>query len=199
MIEYYLPNSELLGKSYGSWTCKWWQWALGIPTLVNPLIDSSGACAHISQPDGVWYLAGKLGDEDKTLPERRCSVPVGRSILFPVLNCEANPLEYPELKTDDDLINHVSRDINSVIVKNCRIDGEDIPAQRVKSEPKIFELRIHKNNAFGVQGGGLTKATSDGYWVFLKPPPKGEYTIQFYGTCENGRLYSGANYHIVVG
>ena len=46
--------------------------------------------------------------------------------------------------------------------------------------------------------GGRTRAGSDGYWVFLKPLPRGKYNIQFEGSYEYGRLSSGAHYEISI-
>ena len=87
-------------------------------------MDDSGEFAAFNQPlQDVWFLAGKLASEDKNVPSRICNVPVGRSILIPIINCEANPLEYPELKTERDLMEHVERDENTIIRKECRVDG----------------------------------------------------------------------------
>src|SRR5690242_21263956 len=70
-------------------------------TLFRSVVDKTGVHADVSQPtDHVWFLAGKFGTENKDLPQRKCTVPFGRAILFPIINCEANQLEYPELKTD---------------------------------------------------------------------------------------------------
>ena len=101
-----------------------------------------------------------------------------------MINCEVNPLEYPELKTHQDLIERVKRDEDSIIKKECSVNGKRIPAQRVKSDPLVFELRINEDNAFNVKGGGTTYASSDGYWVFLKPLPVGKHIISFQGSCE---------------
>jgi hypothetical protein len=57
-------------------------------------------------------------------------------------------------------------------------------------------VTIHKDNAFEIEGGGRTLAVGDGFWVFLKPLLSGEYIIEFEGSCELGRLNSGARYKI---
>jgi hypothetical protein len=120
------------------------------------------------------------------------------NILFPIINCEANPLEYPELKRESDVINHVLRDEDTIVKKECCVNGQQISIERVQSDPPTFPVTIDKDNALGVKEGGSTIAASDGYWVFLKPLPRGEYFISFAGSCENGRLNSGANYHLNV-
>lgn len=172
---------------------------MSTPKSTNPVIDETGRFASVNQPiELVWFLAGKLGDGSKTIPTRFCRIPKGRSVLFPVINCEANPLEYPDLINESDLIEKVDRDENTIILKECFMDSTPIPPQRVKSDPIVFQLRIHEDNACGVSGGGTIRATADGFWVFLKPLTSGRHIITFRGSCENGRLYSGAYYEIQV-
>ena len=187
------------GLSYGQWTVKWWNWFLSTPKSRNPVVDESGEFAAENQPTSdVWFLGGKLGNEDRNLPSRFCSIHVGRSILFPVINCEANPLEYPQLKTEQELIDHVTADENTIVEKVCLLNGKPIPVQRVQSDPAIFEVIFDEDNIYNVKGGESTIAYGDGYWVFLKPLPAGDHVLSFRGSCENGRLNSGANYKLKV-
>jgi hypothetical protein len=143
-------------------------------------------------------LAGKVPNEDRGLPSRFCRIPAGRSILFPVINCEANQLEYPELKTHQDVIERVERDEDSIVKRECFVNGKRIDAVRVKSDPIIFDLNITEDNIANVKNGGITSASADGYWVFLKPLPAGEHIISFGGECEYGKLSSGASYALGV-
>lgn len=197
-ISWFSKDSYPYGLSYGEWTVKWWQWILSIPTSHNPILDQSGENAAINQPtEHVWFLGGRVGSEDKNFPFRSCSIPAGRSILFPVINCEANPIEFPELKTKEDLINHVVNDENTIVEKTCLLNDISIDVQRVKSDPEIFEVKLNDDNIYNVNGGE-TIACADGYWVFLKPLPQGEYSLSFKGSCENGRLRSGANYRLKI-
>jgi hypothetical protein len=193
-ISFFTADSAPYGQTYGNWTVKWWKWFLLTPKSIN-----TGEYAYVNQQSKhILFLAGKLANEDTNLPDRFCTISTGTSILFPVINCEVNPLEYPELKTHQDLIERVKRDEDSIIKKECSVNGKRIPAQRVKSDPLVFELRINEDNAFNVKGGGTTYASSDGYWVFLKPLPVGKHIISFQGSCEYGKLNSGANYHLQV-
>lgn len=195
---WYDGGSDPYGISYGQWTVKWWKWMLSTPKSINPLIDHSGKNAAINQPaENVWFLAGKLGTEDKSFPLRTCNIPLGKSLLFPVINCEANPIEYPDLKTEQDLIDHVTRDENSIVEKKCFLNDIYIPSQRVKSDPLIFNITLTNDNIYDVNGGN-TIACADGYWIFLKPLPPGEYMLSFRGSCENGRLSSGADYKLKI-
>lgn len=187
------------GTTYGEWTVKWWQWALSIPKSISPLIDENGKNADVNQPKkDVWFLAGIFATEDSTVePHRETTIPYDRSILLPVINCEANPIEYPHLKTEEDLIKHVTQDTNTIVRKDVFVNGKRVPSQRVPSDPPIFTLLIHDDNGLGVKGG-TTKAAADGYYVFLKPLPNGEHSISFRGACESGRLNSAASYRVKV-
>lgn len=146
----------------------------------------------------MWFLAGKFGDEKKIYPQRQVTIPKTKSILFPILNCEANSLEYPNLKSSDDLIKHVLHDVDTVVKKQCYVDGKQINPVRVRSDPPVFPLTIHEDNGVGVKGGGFTYTASDGYWVFLKSLPLGLHIIDFEGSCEFGRLCSGAKYGVTI-
>jgi hypothetical protein len=186
------------GKTFGAWTVEWWKWILGIPKTTNPAIDNSGAYAGINQKNqDVFFLAGKLAEEWGNIPKRSCIVPANKSILFPVINCESNPLEYPELKTNKDILERVQRDENTITRKECYVDGNEIVAERVLSDPQTFEIEMIKDNLFNANCG-ITRASADGYWVFLKPLSRGQHTIVFQGSCEYGKLHSGAVYNIEV-
>jgi hypothetical protein len=197
-IKFYTAGDRPYGLTFGQWTVKWWQWFFITPRCVNPALDQSGKFASMNQPsEHVWFLAGKIATEDKALPQRLCTVPSSRSLLFPVINCEANLIECPGLDKDQ-LVEHVTADENTIRVKRCFVDDVPVYVQRVKSDPATFDLEINDDNPYGVDGGGTTIAAADGYWVFLKPLPPGEHFIFFQGSCENGRLNSGAEYRLRI-
>jgi len=199
MVEAYnKSNPNIFGRSYSEWTSEWWRWLLSAPTSMNPLVDNSGLHASIDQPSYVWFLVGSFPNSDRNYPARKSQIPSETSILFPVINCEASRLEYPELISDQDLIDHVRNDMSTIVKKDCFINGDRVVPERVKSEPEIFPITINEDNPFGISHGGTTFATSDGYWVFLKPPRMGHHLISFQGSCELGRLNSGASYEIEI-
>jgi hypothetical protein len=198
-IEYYNVESCPYGVTYGQWTVRWWNWFMSAPKYTNPILDKTGRFASVNQPsDYVWFLAGKLGDGKRDIPNRFCKIPGSRSILFPVINCEANCVEYPELANEIDIINKVERDENTIVLKECLVDSKPVPAQRIKSDPVVFDLKIVKDNAIGIEGPRRTIASADGYWVFLKSLSAGKHSIEFHGSCENGNLFSGAKYDLLI-
>ena len=194
-ISFFTADSMPYGETYGSWTVKWWQWFLLTPKSINP---GTGEYTYVNQQSNdILFLAGKLADEDRNFPNRFCTVSTKTSILFPVINCAATQSEYPELKIQD-LPERVKRDEDTIIKKECSVNGKRIPAQRVKSDPLIFKLRINEDNAFNVKGGGSTYASSDGYWVFLKPLSSGIHTIRTSGACMSGRVQIDVNIKLIV-
>jgi hypothetical protein len=203
-ILFFAADSEPYGKTYGNWTVYWWRWVLSIPKSNNPVLDERGEHHNLAQKDdNVLFLAGKLADENRNVPNRTCTLSSKKSILFPVINCECNLLERPELRTPSDIIERVKKDEDTIVKKECFVDGKTIPAQRVRSDPTIFELNMVKDNLFdnekeGRRVYGSTIASADGYWVFLKPLAVGKHIISFKGSCEYGRLNSGAFYELEV-
>jgi hypothetical protein len=178
-IEFFTPEEKPHGLTYGQWTVKWWQWAHATPKNINPILDETGEYASIDQNGPVWFLAGTAG-ENKSI-RRTCSIPSEKSILFPVINYEMNPIEKPELKTKSELIKH----------------GISMPIYRVRSDPPVFPLTINEHNGFGIPGG-YTNATADGYWVFLKSLPQGEHNIYFHGSCSGGIRNVTATYALRI-
>lgn len=192
-FDYFSSETAPFGISFGEWTIRWWRWALGIPLSISPIVDPSGIHANLNQAGNVRYLAGKPADGDPNVPCRRCAFPYGTAVLFPLINCEANQLEYPDMR-EEQLIEDVLNHMELIAHLRCSINGEVIPAQRVQSDPKIFSLYINPENIFNIPCGGITLAAADGYWIFLKELEKGEYQLEFSGSCSGGIRYSGSKY-----
>jgi hypothetical protein len=103
------------------------------------VLDESGKYSNINQPPhDVSFLPGKFGDELQTYPQRQVTIPKIKSILFPLLNCEANSLEYPNLMSSHDLVKHVMHDVNTVVKKERYIDGMQIKPLWVQLDPAVF-------------------------------------------------------------
>ena len=192
---YYSKREKPHGFSFGEWTVRWWQWAVSSPVDVNPIVDDNGKYASINQTGPVWFLAGTPGENK--IPIRKCVVPFGKSLLFPVINYEINQLEDPKLRTENAMVKHVVNDINDIVKKEAIVDGKSTPTYRVQSSPKVFYLDVCKDNWLGISPG-LIKAAADGYWVFLKPLDIGKHDIYFHGSCSGGLRNSTARYNVTV-
>jgi hypothetical protein len=192
-IEFFTIDDKPFGLSYGRWTVRWWEWALSIPMPNNPVLDDTGKYAAINQSGPVWFLAGTIGDENK-IAHRRCYIPAEKAILFPIINY-IYTFE-PKFNNDSELVKYVASDIDDIVTKETVVDGKTIPPYRVTGEPSIFILEIKERNKLDIPLG-INKAAADGYWVFLKPVPRGEHEIRFQGACSGGIRKAAANYHII--
>ena len=157
-FEYFTPTDKPYGLTYGQWTVKWWEWIWSIPDSNSPLRDNTGKNADVNQPEkDVWFLVGTWATETMlTIPTRKVTIPFGRSLLFPIINCEANPIEYPDLKTDEDIVNHVVSDENTIVLKEVYINNIGNTIQRVGLIQSCFhskfliEIRrkLYRNKSF---------------------------------------------------
>jgi hypothetical protein len=196
-IEFYTSDCSPYGITFGAWTVRWWKWCFSIQRDKNPTIDKTGIYANEKQSKPTWFLAGTWVSEERKYPHRKCSIPNGVSILFPIINCEENPLEYPNLRSKEEMKNRLLYDMGTVRDLKCLVNGEKIPPQLVHSDPEFFDITIRSDMSENKKGGN-TLMTTSGYWIFLKSLPKGNHHIEFEGSYQYGKLYSGATYDISV-
>jgi len=182
-------DSNPYALQYSEWTVLWWKWLLSIPKKTNPALDTTGRYCHKSQTNqNAWFLAGTRGGP----AERRCKIPYGKAILFPVITSEFSFSQDPNLNTEEQLIRAVEQDIDTVnrlmvVVDGITLEGLDVFRDnfRVRSQP--FDFKIEGVN---------TRIVSDGYWIFLKPPNIGPHTIYFVG--RNVDFFNEVRYKISV-
>jgi hypothetical protein len=196
-IEYYISGSSPYGITYGAWTAKWWKWFFSIERNRNPVFDDTGLYANERQSKPVWFLAGIWVRQERRYPIRNCTIPSGVSILFPVLNCEVNPLEYPHLRSKKELKEHILHDRTTIGKLECYVNGKEVLPQLVESDPEFFDIVIRSDLSEN-KSAGQTLMTASGYWVFLKPLSEGHCNVNFEGSYMHGKLYSGASYKITV-
>jgi hypothetical protein len=153
---------------------------LSIPRTVNPSLDDDGRHSSINQYDkNVWFLTGTFGNLINI--RRRCIIPEGKAILFPILEKEDSFTEDSDLKTEADLIKRSKEATDKVVHLEAVVDGErisNLEDYRVRSE--VFDLTFPNDNVYGVTPG-ITRSVCDGYWLFMKPLEEGKHIIYFKG------------------
>jgi len=169
------PSSRPYGKDYGEWSEEWIKWAFSIPKEYNPASDESGRNCAQNQKGPVWFLAGTFGGSVK----RKCMIPVGKAILFPIVAKECSFAEDKDLKTESELsartieaMNHVT--FMEVVIDNVHLQHLD----DYRAHSRIFNLTFPECNVYGVEGG-TTRSVTDGYWILLKPLQIGKHEIYF--------------------
>jgi hypothetical protein len=196
------PETIQYNVTYSEWTAKWWQWLSSVPADRNPAADETGANCHEGQNGPVWFLAGTYGG----LNERVCSIPAGKSILFPVVNQLCSFLDRPNLRTESELRSCAVAANEGVTELMVTIDGQQISEQQLRTyrvQSPLIELNLPEGNILSGQQGS-TQAVSDGFWVFLPPLAPGAHEIHFRGTIvdfttvSQNNFVSEALYHITV-
>jgi hypothetical protein len=194
-------DSKPYGLTYADWTVKWWQWELSISKDNSPANDDTGKnCAQKQEDPNVWFLLGTPGGS----ATRKCLIPAGKAILFPILNVECSYVEFPTLKTESQLRACAKADQDKVRSLEATVDGvklQNLEKYRVQSP--LFSIRLPENNVLGLSSGN-TQVVSDGFWIMLKPLSAGNHEIHFSGSLGEITTTSPLNfatevlYHLTV-
>jgi hypothetical protein len=197
------PQSHPHGMTYGEWAAAWWQWALEIPTSVNPLLDPTGEHCAEGQSGKVWFLAGVFGSGSVT---RTCTVPTGTALFFPLLNAgwfallsdpeEQRTEEFVRAQVDCEPPSELTVTIDGVPVRN--------PLRYFEMSP-LFDVQLPEDNIFGLGPDvipelRLSPSVDQGYYLFLAPLPPGEHVIQWSGAwvCPFGPSSQDVTYVLTV-
>ena len=194
--------------SFEKLSAEWQQWALSIPTSVNPQLDTNGENCMVGQRGSVWFLAGVfIGGAG--MPTRICSVPEGKALYFPVINsvqinvpnvCGQGPNNFSvrELRSMAapiiDGATNLSVTVDTITIKNFR---------RVKSE--VFEVALPADNVFvapcaplPVPTGIYSPAVDDGIYVLLDPLDIGKHALHFHAENPSQNFIQDVTYNIAV-
>ena len=180
------------GLTYGEWSAKWWQWAYSMPIDENPLFDTAD-CSQ-GQSEDVWFLGSGFATEQGpsgevlTKVDRKCTIPAGTMLFFPVINVEGSKLE-GNGETERELKNYASGVMDSVTDVSAKIDSvpvENLEQYRVQS-PLFTIGPLPDNNAlqwlgFDAPEGATTQAVGEGIYLMLEPLSVGAHIIHFSGT-----------------
>jgi hypothetical protein len=174
------PHASAYGKTLGEWSAAWWQWAISIPVTAHPLFETAGC--DTAQSGKVWFLGGAFTG---TATTRECSVPLGKAILFPVINVECSTVEPPpffganeeELRECADAFQDTAFDLSATV------DGRDIQnLDAYRTQSPLFEFSAPADNVLFIPGPVSGESVSDGVWILLAPLSSGEHVIHFAGS-----------------
>lgn len=197
-------HTEPEGQTYGRWAAEWWQWALGVPAAVNPVVDTTGANCAQRQVGDVWFLAGAFGGDPVV---RDCEVPAGKSLFFPLINNS-----YFAFLNDPDRSEEFVRSQAKCTQPagiSLHIDGIRIPQPLITftgrrgSQSPLFNVQLPPDNLFGADQNAipdlaLSPSAEQGYYVFLYPLRQGRHTIQWTATGCTATGSQDITYHLSV-
>lgn len=191
--------------SPGQLSAEWWQWALSIPTAVNPMLDTGGADCMVGQRDSVWFLAGMFFGGTAT---RTCSVPEGVSLYFPVIN-SVNFNTPNVCGQQGDISAKDLRAFSAAFVDGAsnlaaELDGRAISLQRVRSD--VFEVALSEDNVFdapctglgNVPAGVYSPAVDDGFYASISKLNPGIHHLHFHAENQSAGFTVDMTYTLVV-
>ena len=171
-------GSKPFGRSWEDWAICWWKWCSSQPYVTNPAADRDGKfCCNNQTNPHVWFLAGTFGGS----VVRRCVIPLGRSIFFPIITNRISYAEHSYLKTRKELQTYAKADLDQASEYWAKVDGIKLAKlnhYRVRTPVFSFCLPLNEMQNINIKD---CKAVSDGYWVFLHPLNSGKHEIEFVG------------------
>ncbi len=173
------PNAKPYGKTINQWTADWWRYVLSFPASSNPLADATGANCTVGQSGPVFYLVGTTGGP---AVRNECVAPVGKSILFPIINVVcAVPEDGP---TGDVIRTLCSAYEDHTDRTQVTVDGVDLQnvLANYRFPAPFFSFNGATPGIFSpLYEGPHAIAYSDGWWIMLHPLPPGPHKIHFSG------------------
>jgi hypothetical protein len=204
-----MPIYTAVADSFEQLTAEWWQWALSIPTPVNPQTDTTGQNAAVGQRGPVWFLAGVFGGGMVT---RTCSVPEGTALFFPVINsvnintpgvCGSPPTNTPvsELRkapaTSIDGATNLSVTVDGVAITNLRRVQSEVFAVALP-EDNVFDTPCKRAHLGNVPAGVYSPAVDDGFYVLLPPLSVGNHALHFHAENPGQSFIQDVTYNLTV-
>ena len=168
-----IPPSEALdGVSQRDLSIKWWQWAASFNPWESPVADKTGSKCGARQEGAVWLLAGTYGTARTT---RTCTVPSGRILFFPL----ANYIVYAppgSRRSCMALMAEAATLTDSPTALVLELNGAriEVSIAHRQASAGCFNLEVLRKDP-----EGLGPAAANGYYVALRPLPKGTHTLNF--------------------
>lgn len=168
------PDAAVGGRGQANWSQVWWQWAGSFEHDVSPVADASGFYCASRQSGEVWFLAGSFGTQ-RTI--RRCVVPRGKHLFFPLLTF----VVFPQPGRDTTCMSAMAQaaaqtDKPSALI--LELDGrrfEGLDAHR-QATIGCFDL-----GALMTKPQKIAPSAANGYYVMLRPLTPGTHTLNFGG------------------
>jgi hypothetical protein len=189
-------NSPAYGMTYAEWSASWWQWATSMSMDSHPLADTAGC--NRGQFGPVWFLGGSF---TPTAGTRKCTLPAGKALFFPIVNADCSSLETGDFygatamerrACARGIIDHVTdmaAEIDGVSLKN-------LTTYRATSPNIVFAVAPSPNVLGVVAGSG--ELVADGYYLLLAPLSSGQHTIHFKGTFSQWGSKVEETYYLTV-
>jgi hypothetical protein len=199
-------SAQVQDHPLASTTAEWWQYAISIPTSVNPLVDPNGANCMVGQHDPIWFLSGIFPGGTV---RRKCTIPANEWLFFPVINSvqintpgvcgQAGSVGVATLRA------LAAPLIDGVTTLSVKVDGKVVTdLMRIKSD--VFATTIPADSIFnGLCGGPGTvppgvysPSVDDGYYALVAPLKVGNHTLHILAEVPGQNFVQDVTYKLVV-
>lgn len=183
------PDQPVASLSQEDWSRAWWQWAGSFSADESPVADRTGELCGGGQKGPVWFLAGTYGTQ-RTI--RTCRVPAGKHLFFPLINYVVMP-SGDGSTTCASAMRTAERITNSPAAVFLEIDGlvlKNLASHR-QATKKCFDM-----GALTVERYRIFPSAANGYYVMLKPLPKGTHILNFGGVLPS--MIQSVTYTLIV-
>ena len=196
------PDHSVHGLTYAQWSSEWVQWALGIPSDMHPVTDTTGEFADVHQSGAVWFLVPSL---EETLT-RTVTVPSDKFLFVPIpvgstWVALGPPGSHVPLKVRRHILESEMDSMISEYTFWCEIDGvavSDLASYAIITAPgESYFVRLPDDNIYGVPAGRYGPSINAGIFLMLRPLSAGEHTIQFFGS-DNETFTTDVTYNLTV-
>jgi len=170
-VAVFSPGERVAGTDQKQWVRRFWEWGRSFPADESPSADFTGHRCGSGQSGPVWFLTGTR--ESKPV-SRECEVPAGKILLIPLVNTLAQVNPGQDVACDRILVS-LGQFASGVTDLRLTVDGAPVDSlERFRLTTECFTLRDVSRNMNGLAAG-------TGYWVFMKPLPKGRHVLEFGG------------------
>lgn len=169
------PDQLVAGKHLDEYANTWWQWTYTMQQEISPVRDITGKYCHVGQQGDVWFLAGGYGTSKI---KRRCEVPAGKHIFFPVINMAYWP-RYEGSTTCESVKRSAALNNDELLSIEVELDSMKAlnPSRTRLASRECFDLLGLVPREYNPPI--VYPAATDGYWVMLKPLSKGTHVLRF--------------------
>jgi uncharacterized protein YecT (DUF1311 family) len=183
------PRSSVAETSLPEWTTGFWRRLKAIPEKSSPAMDTTGARCSMNQSGPVWFLAGSF---DGGRVSRICRIPEGKYVLVTLLSGLVNP-SAGSTASCAKLKDTMSVYMDGVSKMRASLDGNELQglSRHRHGSPDCFYFE-------DAEGKRTGPAYSEGYWIMLKPLPRGNHVLRYGATADADGFSQDIIYTLVV-
>lgn len=184
------PDEQVGWVTQAEWSRRWWEWAFSFDDDFSPVADRTGAQCGNRQSGDVFFLAGTYGTA-RTV--RTCRVPAEKYLFFPLVNMLHMAVGRGAARTCADVTRDAGRDTDNAQLLVLEIDGVRQDGLQRHRQPSPECFNPYARNPHGWR---VFPSAANGYYVMLKPLPRGRHTINFGGALAD--MSQAVSYTLIV-